>query len=338
MSAPIINLNRFGYFCHKCQTDKEDRMINCFACDANFHAKCIGLNGNMADKISADTGFHYYCDSHKNISVKSLLKKLSCFQNLNLKLKQLLEEFSEMSNYSPEELLKSLETKESMNKRMLSNFTSKKDDYELKVTTRSNKPAVKRKTETNSLIVAKKGRENDINILESTPESTPKTTHESNSQLQKPIEKAQNTPTSNNDMVNSPTPTFTSSSTLRIATQHQQHPQNEIQPAQLGRQLLGNRLRLASKPPKMKSLYISRLDFETTEDELKSYLNDVGGSDILKNTKIFKLSCRSKYFSSFKIICQETSFNEILTYFREAGAIAREFIYNNNIEPQASKN
>ncbi|KAL5282275.1 hypothetical protein ACFFRR_005456 [Megaselia abdita] len=97
-------------------------MINCFACDANFHIKCLGLNGNMADKISTDSGFHYYCENHKSLSVKSLLYKLSSFQKLNEKLKQLLDEFSELSRYRPEDLIRNLEMDQSNN---VSSFSTK---------------------------------------------------------------------------------------------------------------------------------------------------------------------------------------------------------------------
>lgn len=69
-------------------TNKEDWMIHCFACDVNFHAKCIGFNGSLADKVNTDTGFHYYYEAHKSVSVKSLLYKLNCFQKLNTKLKR----------------------------------------------------------------------------------------------------------------------------------------------------------------------------------------------------------------------------------------------------------
>lgn len=99
------------------------------------------------------------------------------------------------------------------------------------------------------------------------------------------------------------------------------------------------RLRIAAKPPKNKSIYVSRLDIETDENEIKSYLSEVGFSDILKDLKIFKLNTRNQYFSSFKIICPEYLFDIITNSFSKDGAVAREFVYKNITKlPVTSKN
>lgn len=111
-----VNLNRFGFFCHKCKTEKDSPvMIHCFACDANFHPQCIGLNGSMADKIKDDNGFHYYCKDHKDLSVKSLLFKLKRIQDLNSKLTNVINEYKDLFDFDPKSILNSLEEKQEMN-------------------------------------------------------------------------------------------------------------------------------------------------------------------------------------------------------------------------------
>lgn len=130
--------------------------------------------------------------------------------------------------------------------------------------------------------------------------------------------------------------TFTSSLTMNVSSpQLQEFPQPQSQSNQNGR------LRIARKPPKNKSIYVSRLDVDTDANEIKSYLQAVAGSDILEEVKIFKLNCRSRYFSSFKIICPEALFDKILGFLNEDGVVAREFIYKTTSLtslPASSKN
>lgn len=323
--AQISNSKKFGFFCHKCKRDNEDRMINCFACDANFHAKCIGLNGNMADKINADSGFHYYCESHKNISVKTVLYKLSCFQKLNQQLKTLLDEFTSLSNYNADELLKNLETRQSSNDDVFSNFTSfEKRPTRSDSNNNHNKKELKRKTNNESGIPPKIAKEQQSSNL--TPVN-----HQN-------INGAPTPSSSELSMNNVIDETFISSVTMNVALQNSSTENHTPLPTQNGK------LRIAQKPPKLKSIYVSRLDINTDENEVKTYLSNVAGPDIVKDLKIFKLnSSRNKYFSSFKIICHEAVFEMITRFFIDDGAIAREFVYNtvnisNQTQNQASKN
>uniref|UniRef100_T1GMX2 Uncharacterized protein n=1 Tax=Megaselia scalaris TaxID=36166 RepID=T1GMX2_MEGSC len=50
----------------------------------------------MADKISRDRGFHYYCEKHRNISVSELLKKLAKLQSFHVELKLLTDKYKDI--------------------------------------------------------------------------------------------------------------------------------------------------------------------------------------------------------------------------------------------------
>lgn len=320
--------NKFGYFCHKCRKENEDRMIHCFACDANFHAKCIGLNGSMADKINCDSGFHYYCEKHKNLSVKTLLYKLSCFQKLNNKLKMLLEEFSNLENYRPDVLLEELEAQQFINEDMLIDSTNGKKD------TRRER---KRKAHIDSQIASKIRK--DKNPFDSTAQvsshiqasrtsvsgnlQSDDVTAQTSSHIEPSSASVSGALPSVDDVIDCDE-TFTSSVVTNVGVPKQSSSLTTL--PTLSSQ--NGRLRIATKPPKNKSIYVSRLDVQTDENEVKTYLSDVGGPEILNELKIFKLNSRSSYFSSFKIICPEALFDKIVHFFNEDGAVAREFIYN----------
>lgn len=91
-------MSRSGYYCNHCKKDHEDRMVICFACDETFHAKCLGLNGNLADKITHERGIHFYCERHRSISVSDLLKKLSKLQEFHRKFSLLVGEYDDVLN------------------------------------------------------------------------------------------------------------------------------------------------------------------------------------------------------------------------------------------------
>lgn len=99
-----------GYFCSACNKDGEDIMIHCFACDKQFHAKCIKINGNLADKIKHDRGFHYYCELHRDLSVSDLLKKIAKLQSFHVEMKLMMDKYKEVLDMNPESELKRLDT------------------------------------------------------------------------------------------------------------------------------------------------------------------------------------------------------------------------------------
>lgn len=105
----MINAMSSGYFCCTCNKEHEDIMIRCFACDKQFHAKCIKINGSFADKITHDRGFHYYCELHRDLSVSDLLKKIAKLQTFHVEMKMMMDKYKDVLELQPVSELKRLE-------------------------------------------------------------------------------------------------------------------------------------------------------------------------------------------------------------------------------------
>ncbi|KAL5281924.1 hypothetical protein ACFFRR_005306 [Megaselia abdita] len=88
--------------------------------------------------------------------------------------------------------------------------------------------------------------------------------------------------------------TFSSKATMKVSVQQRISKAVSL-PSKTGR------LRIAVKPAKNKSVYVTKLDLDSSEDEIKTFLTEVGGVDILDGLRIYKLNSRSRYFSAFKI-------------------------------------
>lgn len=304
------NSNRCGYFCHKCKTGKEDIMINCFACDANFHAKCIGLTGSMADKINLDKGFHYYCPLHKELSTKALLFKLSQMQKLNIKLLNIVDEFKDVLNYNADDLLKQLDSTRSTNNIAVSDFVSKIEPPN--VATRSqNVKNLKRKPEkTNSGIIEKKQRDEEqtstpqnLNVSTVTidlcntvhiQDPLPSTSGEFSNLHRVDMEKL-------NSITKSPSVNLVERGSPRTVTKH---------------------LKLATRA---KSLFITGIDKETSVDDIREFLSQFYDSDQLKDIHVNKINSKSMTYVSFRIFCSPNSYDEMVNIWKNEGVSAREF-------------
>lgn len=269
----------------------------------------------MADKINLDSGFHYYCEKHKTLSVKTLLYKLSCFQKFNDKLKHLLEEFTEISNYRPEDLLKSLETQQLSNEQSLLENRVPIPTPELRLTTRRGK---RKNTSAVCEVPEKQPCDGRRDLTVAQPVAGGSKTIVSTRQTKIPI---QNVPAQQETDIDETTPR-----PLIRSTAPQNGPTLTQQASSL-RPQTSSRLRIAQKPPKFKSIYLSGLDLESTVDEIISYLSESLGGEMSMNLRVFKLNCRSRYFTSFKIICPENHFVSILDVLKEDGLKAHEFIY-----------
>lgn len=315
--------------CGYCKIVNNDAMVRCFACDVYFHAKCTGINGSIADKIRYDTGFHYYCKKHREVSVAALLNKIDTLQNFHRKFAQLMGDYQRVLETDAAALYEDIQASKEP--------VSKPNPQEIsKATTRS---------------AAAKNAKNSEIVHE--PRRAPpkrKTTVPEGAHVLDPKKSKNDTQTSSNVITSD-----------EIADQHI-HPSfaevvvhESAEVISLGSSICGasspyagtssngtkqsapivniasctksanvRRLKIAVRP-KNKVIFVSNLDSKTTVDDIMAYVKDVMNPASIDLLRVFKISADNRFYSSFKIICPESMFDSLLKIW-EPEVKVREFI------------
>lgn len=71
-------------------------MLKCYACDLSIHARCANVSDSIVSELGEEKGLHFYCDSHRSISVSKLLKTISRLQSFHVELKMLTDQYKEV--------------------------------------------------------------------------------------------------------------------------------------------------------------------------------------------------------------------------------------------------
>ena len=91
-----MDLDNSWNYCRKCKIDDDKPRVHCVVCSASFHYKCVlpKVTVKATDEIVKSINFHFYCDSHRNLSVHKLL---STMDSLERKFKMCMKSMEEMS-------------------------------------------------------------------------------------------------------------------------------------------------------------------------------------------------------------------------------------------------
>lgn len=297
-----------------CKTSEANAtMIDCWICDNLFHIKCIDIPGRVADVLAGNRGLRWCCADCKQIDI-DFYKFIKSNRN---KFNEIKKEFSVISN-------KLVEYEE-----IFKNFKSL--DKLCKSPSESPKPKRASKR------IAAKSNETPIQ-----PESDKQTA--SNNQTAKPddtptIQQALNNQTEIKNQVDSQILNLNQSelsnemeteTDLNSASSSVQH-QNTSQQRNIAEQ--STQLKII--PPK-KSIFISRFAYDTSEDQINSYITNKLKCDSTILIKKFKYS-QPRDITSFKITVPADLFEQILdSNFWPDNALVRKYELKEN--PRRTRN
>ena len=317
--------NSDGNLCSKCKSSDDDIMIHCFACNAFFHIHCIGLPAEMAHKMGTDTGFHYYCESHRNLSISSLLLKMTKMQSLNMDLKQLMENYESVINVNFDDLYANLETAKE------NNFVSTGDDVsslELLpsplLQPQSSKKPIKKKT--NSLLKSTltPNRRNTTNVTVNRGTSGTRNKRTPGTSVKNATINDVN---SASQLVQTP---LEIPSTVPVETEDVgpgiEAPQTSVS------------VPLLNCVAPSRSIFLSGLNVETSVDDITNYINYHASNEL--NIPIRKMQFKSvRPYSSFvlNIGRNEKLFTDLCNVkFWPCNAIVREYQFFQNRQPNVN--
>lgn len=276
-----------------CTITANDRMISCWLCLGNFHLKCTALKSRDADAL-LDTAksLHWTCVNCKKINIEFY----KFFKSQKSEFEQLNKEFL------------SVQSKLAKFEDLFNNFQSLDKFINLDC---NNSPKTKKKTNKLSEIpsintVSVPSSANSVTVNAGTSTSSTSLNVASSHQLNNPsIDMDNGVP------VSTASPIITEPINGIIDNQTVHRP-------------------LQAVPPR-KNIFVSRLAWDTTSEDVDYYIRSKLGRNIDIFIQKFSFTT-SRSISSFKISISHDYFNVIMDpHFWPANTLVREYVYREKI-------